>query len=66
MFLTLTPTTVVGHNPTKGSAAGRRTVLLRPTRGEVISMNADKTITLRHERTGARFTVPNAAVIDVA
>lgn len=57
-----TPRLVVGIDPTKGPSAGRHTVLLRPTEGRIISMNADMTTTLIHERTGARFTVPSSIV----
>jgi hypothetical protein len=57
-----TPRPVVGHYPTKGRSAGRRTVLIRPEAGRILSMNADLTITLEHEATGARFTVPRDIV----
>ncbi len=57
-----TPRLVIGIDPTKGPSAGRRTVLLRPTEGRILSMNADLTITLEHEGTGARFTVPRDIV----
>lgn len=47
------------------AAAGTATVLIRPTEGEVVSFNADQTLTLRHARTGATFTAEKTEVLDV-